>query len=114
MGDTVEKRRTPRIEVEWPVSILADHGSIEGETKNITGEGIFICCEEPLRLGDVFRMSIQPPDRPAIGVSGKVIWSDVYGMGEDDSAYGMGVCLVEISEEDRDFLYDTASKGSES
>jgi hypothetical protein len=29
-----------------------------------------------------------------------VVWSDLYGIGDDDSAYGMGICFVEISDED--------------
>ena len=113
MGEIVEKRRQPRREIRWPVTILADHGTVEGETRNITGEGVFISCDEPLRLNEVFRMSVLPPDHSAIGVLGKVIWSDVYGLGEDESAYGMGVCLVKISTKDREFLEQMVAQGPE-
>ena len=106
MTDGAEKRGSPRHKVDWPITILADHGTLEGEAKNITGEGIFICCDEPLRLNEAFRMSILPPHHPAIGVSGKVVWSDAYCMDEDDSVFGIGVCLVEISSEDRRHLGD--------
>ena len=63
-------------------------------------EGLLVCCEEPLRLQETYRIAILPPGRPAIGVTGKVVWSDVYGM-DKDSVFGMGVCLVEVSERDR-------------
>ena len=65
-----------------------------------------ILCEEPLRLNDTYQMSILPPDHKAIGVTGKVVWSDAYCMDENDGVFGIGVCLVEISDEDRKALSD--------
>jgi hypothetical protein len=100
----MERRKQPRIEVSWPVTIIADWGSVQGEIKNINVGGVMILCEEPLRLNDVYQMSILPPDREAIGVTGKVVWSDAYCMDEDDSVFGIGVCLIEISDEDRKTL----------
>jgi len=50
-----------------------------------------------------------PPGRPAIGLTGKVVWSDVYGM-DKDSVFGMGVCLVEMNESDRLLLEEAVSR----
>ena len=47
-------------------------------------------------------MAISPPNHDAIGVTGKVIWSDFYALENNETAVGMGVCLVEISDKDRD------------
>ncbi len=104
LATETERRKEPRIEVRWPVAVLAEHGTIEGETRNISVSGIAIFCDEPLRLNELYRISISPPDHPAVGVSGKVIWSDLYGIEDDDTTVGMGVCFVEISEEDRSYL----------
>lgn len=101
-----ERRKQPRIEVSWPVTVIADWGSVQGEIKNINVEGVMILCEEPLRLNDTYQMSILPPDHKAIGVTGKVVWSDAYCMDENDGVFGIGVCLVEISDEDRKALSD--------
>ncbi len=106
MGENRERRRYPRHSVKWPVVILTDDGTIEAETKNITVDGISIRCEEPLRMEEVFRMGIIPPDHPMIEFQGRVIWSDLYGIGADAKAYAMGVCFVEISEADRHSLAD--------
>ncbi|MBN2124168.1 MAG: PilZ domain-containing protein [Deltaproteobacteria bacterium] len=100
MARDQDRRRKPRVGVQWPVSILADHGTVLGETKNITIEGLFIRCDEPLRIDETYRMAIAPPDEPAIGFTGRIVWSDFYGIGDDSSAYGIGICLVEISDED--------------
>jgi hypothetical protein len=101
---TTERRKSPRKEVSWAISIIADYGTVEGEIKNISKEGVLIFCEEPLRLNETYRMSILPPKGKAIGFLGKVIWADAYCMDEDNTAFGMGVCLIEISEEARKYL----------
>ena len=109
MTDQSERRKQIRVKVRWPVAVLADHGTIKGKTTNITTEGVLVSCEEPLRINDTYRMSILPPDHDALGITGKIVWSDLYGIGEDDTAYGMGICLVELSDEDRQFLNDIVS-----
>ena len=106
MATKIERREQPRIEVRWPVAVLADHRTIEGETRNISAGGIAIFCDEPLRLNESYPISIFPPEHPPVGVTGKVSWSDLYGIEEGETTVGMGVCLVEISEADRSFLRD--------
>ncbi len=105
----VERRKHPRSEVRWPVKILSDHGTIEGETRNISFDGIYICIDEPLRLNEKLRMAISPPNRDSIGVTGKVIWSDVYGLDEQETAFAIGMSLFRISRKDRKFIEDMCS-----
>jgi hypothetical protein len=100
----LEKRRSPRVEVSWPITILAETGTIEGEIRNVSVDGLLIFCEEPLRLNETYRMSILPGKHHAIGVSGKVVWADAYCMDEENTAFGVGVCLVELTDEDREAL----------
>jgi hypothetical protein len=104
LGGDEEKRKHPRKEVIWPITIIAEHGTIEGEIRNITVDGLFIFCEEPLRLNETYRMSIVPGKHKAIGVTGKVVWADAYCMTEDKSAYGIGICLIQIKDQDRETL----------
>ncbi len=99
-----EKRRSKRSDVRWPVSVESEHGTIQGEIRNISLSGIYVQCDEPLRVNEDFRMAIIPPNRQAIGLTGKVVWADMYGIDEEENAFGMGVCLVQIAEEDQEFL----------
>lgn len=108
MVNPAERRTRPRNEVRWRVTIETVQGTIDGETRNVSSDGLLVCCEEPLRLQESYRMAILPPGHSAIGVIGKVVWSDVYGM-DKDSVFGMGVCLVEVSERDRRLLEDACS-----
>ena len=66
--NTDEKRKHPRYEVSWPITVFTDEGTIEGEAVNISLEGISICCEEPLPLKKNFRITIAPHDHPIIQV----------------------------------------------
>lgn len=104
-----EKRRSKRSDVRWPVSVESEHGTILGEIRNISLSGIYVRCDEPLRVNEDFRMAIIPPNRQAIGLTGKVVWADMYGIDEDEIAFGMGVCLVEIAKEDQKFLQSAVS-----
>jgi hypothetical protein len=109
LANPAERRTKPRNEVRWRITIETVQGTIDGETRNVSPEGLLVCCEEPLRLQESYRIAILPPGRPAIGVTGKVVWSDVYGM-DKDSVFGMGVCLVEISERDRLLLEEAVAR----
>ena len=60
-------------------------------------------------MNETYRMSLLPQNFPAIAITGKVTWSDLYGIGEDEASYGMGLCLIEISDEDRQYLNDIVS-----
>ena len=104
-----EKRRAKRSDVRWPVSVESEHGTIQGEIRNISLSGIYVRCDEPLRVNEDFRMAIIPPNRQAIGLTGKVVWADMYGIDHEENAFGMGVCLVEINEEDQKFLESAVS-----
>ncbi len=99
-----ERRKQPRIEINWPIEVFADDRAIEGEAKNITPKGLFICCEEALHLKENFRISIFPPNRKPINVVGKAIWSDFYAIDEQSTPVCVGMSFVEISAEDGHFL----------
>ncbi len=113
MTNKEERRNNKRVELQWPITILADYATVEGVTINISLDGVYIRCEEPLLLNESYRMSILPPNHDAIEVLGKVVRSEFYGMGEDNSTFGMGVCVLEISDEERNTLRALLSDPSE-
>ncbi len=113
MKNEEERRKNERVELQWPITILADYATVEGVTINISLDGVYIRCEEPLLLNESYRMSILPPNHDAIEVLGKVVRSEFYGMSEDNSTFGMGVCVLEISDEERNALSALLSDPSE-
>ncbi len=113
MTNKEERRKNERVELQWPITILADYATVEGVTINVSLDGVYIRCEEPLLLNESYRMSILPPNHDAIEVLGKVVRSEFYGMSEDKSTFGMGVSVVEISGEGRNTLSALISDPSE-
>ena len=103
MKESDERRRLPRVDINWPVTIFAKNETIDGESRNISSEGLYICSDKPLLLNETYQISIKPPHHQAIGVTGKIVWSDLYGI-DDKKTYGVGVCLVKIPETDRHLL----------
>ncbi len=79
-------------------------GTVEGETTNISSQGVSITCDEPLLLNEIYTLHIRPPDYDSIEVSGRVIWSDMYGIDGENKTVGIGVCIVEISDKDHSYF----------
>lgn len=114
MADVIEKRRHPRIPVRWPVTIITDKGTIEGESRNITVAGIFIHCQEELHEDEVHQMIIKIPEQESILVKGRVAWSNFDSMEESNTYRGMGFSFIRISEDDRVILADVISRHTKS
>ena len=103
LSDTEDRRQNPRVPVNWPVNIITGEGRCEGQTKDISVDGLSVICDDPLRLHDELTVSVMPPDHDVIEAKGQVVWSDFYAM-EEDATVGIGVCFVEISEQDQLFF----------
>ena len=104
MDDQIERHEHQEEELLWPITILAKQGAIEGMTINVNDDAILIRCEEQLLMKETYRMSIFPPNDESIEIIGKVVSSEFYGMGEDSATFGMGVCQVQVPDEDLQFL----------
>jgi uncharacterized protein (TIGR02266 family) len=105
MSASVEGRRYPRAKIKWPVVVKAGKATIDAVTLNITPSGVFISCPKPLRLSEIFELTITAPDyKRSITATAEVVWSNKYGPDDEVSPRGMGVQFTKISSEDRKFL----------
>lgn len=109
MSDPADRRKQYRMDVKWPVTIITNSGTVEGEATNISAQGVSISCDEPLLLNEIYTLHIRPPDYGEIEVSGKVVWSDMYGIDGENHTVGIGVCIVEISDKDHGYFKDIIS-----
>jgi hypothetical protein len=112
--DGNEKRRHPRIPVRWPVTIITEKGTIEGESRNITVAGVFVHCQEEIHENEVHQMIIKIPKQESILVKGLVVWSNFDSMEETSSYRGMGFSFIKISDDDRMILADVISRHAKS
>jgi Tfp pilus assembly protein PilZ len=77
-----EKRRNPRVQDKWPVTIQASKKTMTCEMKDLTSGGAFLDCEKPLAPGEIFDMSIHIQDRvESLTAKAQVVWSSSRGMG---------------------------------
>lgn len=77
-----ERRRNPRVQVNWPVAMQAPEETITGEMKDLSSGGAFIDCEKPLAPSEIFDMSIHIQDREeSLTAKAQVVWSSSRGMG---------------------------------
>lgn len=104
MNEDIERRKEPRVKVSWLAEIFFDDLTVEAEVQNITVEGLYLCCEEPLPFKETLRMAIYPEGEGPIQIIGKIVWSDFYGVDEKQSAVCLGISFMKISEEDRQRL----------
>ncbi len=106
----MEKRNKPRLQVKWPITIYTKKGPVKGESRNITTAGIFIRCEKELRLNEVCRMRIRPPQKQSVEVEGRLIWSNLDGLDSNGPYSGMGFSFVKCSDEDQRLLDEVISR----
>jgi hypothetical protein len=93
-----EKRKHPRVDINWPVSIETAYGTIAGEVKNISFGGAFICCKKPLQLRKVFRMTMIGPENEPVIATAQVAWSNANVPEEKVINRGMGVRFIKMSD----------------
>ena len=94
---------SPRANLRWHVNAVTPKGPLEGVTKDISTRGAYVCCARPLRLNEVFHMSINSPEK-SLHVKAEVVWSNIYGPDDEINPRGMGVRFLKISSQDRKFI----------
>jgi hypothetical protein len=94
---------SPRANLRWQVNALTPEGQLEGVTKDISTRGAYVCCATPLRLNEVFHMSINSPEK-SLNVKAEVVLSNIHGPDDEITPRGMGVRFLNISSQDRKFI----------
>ena len=90
-----------KAKLKWPVSIKANGSSSDGVTLNLSTNGAYIRCVKPLRLNEVFDMTLQVPNSDdSIEAEVEVVFSNIYGPDDDISPRGMIVRFLDLSDED--------------
>jgi len=108
---SIERRLHPRILVNWPATLHNVQGSIEGETKDISVDGVFIFLSEKPKVGVNFPILIKPSDGRSISVVGKKVWSSTFSI-DNRPVFGMGVRFIHLSPEDQQYIASLVEKES--
>ena len=88
-----EKRIYPRADLNWPISATTSGGTIQGETKNLSSRGAFICCSKPLSPNERFLLTVDGPSS-SMQVIAQVVWSSMCCCDVEKGSNGMGVKFI--------------------
>ena len=105
IASKAERRLHPRILVNWPAVVhpLRDL-SMEGETKDISVDGVFIQCPEVPKLSGTLQIVLKPSVQQSIRVTGEKVWSGNINIDGKTTYSGMGIRFTEISPDSRQFI----------
>jgi len=102
--DPSERRKAPRINVNWPVTLITSQGTIEGESRNITPNGVFIHCKKKLPEDEAYQLIIKLPNGKQIIVKGQMMWSNLNGREDTGALVDMGFSFIKMADEDQKVL----------
>ena len=107
----VADRRTPtRVRAKWPVVVLTDKGVLLAETRDISSEGVFISCEEPLSPEEKLRLFIMAPNHRPLEIPAEVAWSNPHDSEKKTARKGMGLRFTKDSKNQRGRLLDIVAQ----
>ena len=98
-----KKHISPKANLRWQVNAVTPKGPVDGVTKSISTREAYVCCARPLRLNEVFHMSINSPEK-SLNVKAEVVWSNIHGPDDEINPRGMGVRFLKISSRDRKLI----------
>jgi len=93
-----ERRQHPRMDVNWSVSMETSKGTMAAELKNVSIGGAFICCKNPLPLGEVFHLTMMGPGKEPVIATAEVVWSNASVPEEKIINRGIGIRFIKMSE----------------
>ena len=97
----IERRRDPRVAVDWPVVVLTPKGAIKGKTVNISVSGLaLLLFSEMPDVGDEFQITLKPSEDHEMLITCEKIWSDLVNL-DGSFRSGIGVQFTKISSRDR-------------
>jgi hypothetical protein len=105
MSASHEKRKYPRAEIRWPVTIMTPDGPKEGETSNIGTGGALISCDYPLPLHKRVCVIFKVPNRSPIVVNTMVARSNISKTGEKSTVPEVAFYYLELTDEEIQFLH---------
>jgi len=101
----MDNRHFARAKIKWPVSMSTEERSADGVTLNLSTNGAYIGCANPLRLHEVFDVTIDVPNSDSsIQATVEVVFSNIYGPDDAISPRGMGVRFLKISSQGRQII----------
>lgn len=111
--DFVRRRKHPRVDVHWPVTMMTPEGEMDGTIENISAGGAYIRCGTLLSKNDLFILSILSQNGENSWIGAEVVWIDIALTSDPEATpIGMGVRFTNISAEDLEVITEVVAEHS--
>ena len=106
-----EKRKYPRVEVKWPVTMMTTDGDANGIVENVSSGGAYIRTRKLLSNNDLIVMGVLGLKQELLWIGAEVVRTDVAMTPKPEQAMlGIGVQFTTVSGEDYQFLQNVVSE----
>jgi hypothetical protein len=104
-----ELKQPERIQLRCPALIDRSNGVMKVGIKELTTNGAFITCPNPLPIGESFQIKILLTDRNPQTFHAEVLWNNQNVLEEEVVTRGMKVRFLQLSEADRKMIDEIIS-----
>jgi CheY-like chemotaxis protein len=111
-GRVREKRKHPRVNVSWPLTMSGFLGATRGKIKDVSVGGALICAGNFLKLGEMFSVRIDrgAASHQALSLLARVVRVGTHCIDDIGYPYGAAVEFVRISDDNLRMLSDSISR----
>jgi len=99
-----ERRRHPRVLIDWPVVIQRQDRTSAAVAADISARGALIRTHKALLPKEKFELFILVPDREVMKLKSAVMWLHTDYSEKDILPCGVGIRFTRVSKPDREFL----------
>ena len=104
----IEIRSYPRVEVNWPVTLVIETGLVTGTIRNLSLAGTLIQCSTVPDLLYSFRLVFRPSEKQQILATVERVWAGTQ-ISDRSIFHIMGVRFTYIPEHDRNLMTEAIS-----
>ncbi|MSP26758.1 MAG: TIGR02266 family protein [Myxococcales bacterium] len=105
--DSVNKRSSRRVEVDWDVDCEGDDTFLYASLGNVSELGIFVLTETPFAVGTYVQLKFAPRDAaPPFVLNGRVQWVNEVNPNGENINPGMGLQFLKLTADQRERLVD--------
>ena len=106
-----EKEQPERVQLKCPALIDKSKGVMKVGIKELTVNGAFVTCPNPLPIGESFPIRIFLNDRVPQRFNAEVVWNNQNVIEEEIVTRGMKVRFLKLSASDRKMINEIISLG---
>lgn len=99
----IEKRRHPRSQIIWPVTLIGLHGFASGVTRNLSLAGTLVYCSEMPDADENLSLVLKPNEHQNISAAAEMVWFNTHNS-NNHKMHAMGVCFTHIPHPGRQLL----------